>query len=271
MEVDKLLAITPEALAKAILHRRERLAEVIPEQLEAKIDEKSIAEEFARDAKLQRDELNEKVARIKSSRNNSQAKAKALFEQANSLREQIDEAGGYKNPEPEWKKEKLQQKLEQLEFTLETNWGDHKTEGRIHDEMKRLIRQHEQWVEDRSASQPLISEFRKLNQEAVDLINQAEQFHQEMLIIVQENEKFHSEYLDKEFKRRNIDSKTKQLSKALQSSEIGIEHWQRICDGEFKRLLVHAERVRDGGTSTVAQNIQRKKLSEAKQTGGEEE
>lgn len=271
MQVDKLLAITPEALAKAILHRRERLAEVIPEQLDAKIDEKSTAEEIAREAKLQRDELNEKVARVKASRNKAQAKAKELFEQASNLREQIDLAGGYKNPEPEWKKEKLQKKLEQLEFTLETNWGDHKTEGRIHDEMKRLIRDHEKWVEDRASSQPLIHEFRNLNKEAVELINQAEQFHQEMLEMVKENETLHTEYVDKEFIRRNIDSKTKQLTKALQSSEIGIEHWQKICDGEIQHLLIDAQRVREGGPSTVARNIQRKRSNDTKESGGEEE
>lgn len=271
MQVDKLLAITPEALAKAILHRRERLAEAIPEQLDAKIDEKTTAEDIAREAKLQRDELNEKVARIKASRNNAQAKAKQLFERASTLREQIDDAGGYQNPEPEWKKEKLQKKLEQLEFILETNWGDHKTEGRIHDEMKRLIREHEKWVEDRASSQPLIHEFRSLNKQAVELINQAEQFHQDMLLMVEENETLHEEYIDKEFKRRNIDSKTKQLTKALQSSEIGIEHWQKICEGEVQHLLIDAQRVREGGPSTVARNIQRKKNNDAQGARGEEE
>ena len=39
MTPEELLAITPEFLGKAILHRRERLAAEIPEQLDARSDE----------------------------------------------------------------------------------------------------------------------------------------------------------------------------------------------------------------------------------------
>ena len=39
MTPEELLAITPELLGKAILHRRERLAAEIPEQLDARSDE----------------------------------------------------------------------------------------------------------------------------------------------------------------------------------------------------------------------------------------
>lgn len=36
MTPEELLGVTPALLAKSILHRRERLAEVIPEQLDAR-------------------------------------------------------------------------------------------------------------------------------------------------------------------------------------------------------------------------------------------
>ena len=43
MTPDELVKITPDLLARAILHRRERLAEVIPEQLDARQEELEIA------------------------------------------------------------------------------------------------------------------------------------------------------------------------------------------------------------------------------------
>ena len=57
MQDERLLEVSPELLVRAILHRRQRLAEMIPKQLEARKDEKEIAEALARDAKQRRDEI----------------------------------------------------------------------------------------------------------------------------------------------------------------------------------------------------------------------
>ena len=56
MTPEELLAITPEFLGKAILHRRERFAAEIPEQLDARSDELTEAASMARSAKAKRDE-----------------------------------------------------------------------------------------------------------------------------------------------------------------------------------------------------------------------
>jgi len=58
MTPDELLGVTPALLAKSILHRRERLAEVIPEQLDARQEELVAAEPLARAAKEKRDGIN---------------------------------------------------------------------------------------------------------------------------------------------------------------------------------------------------------------------
>ena len=47
MTPEELLAITPELLGKAILHRRERLVAEIPEQLDARSDELTEAASMA--------------------------------------------------------------------------------------------------------------------------------------------------------------------------------------------------------------------------------
>ena len=48
MQDERLLEVAPEVLIRAILHRRERLAEMIPKQLNARKDEKETAEALAR-------------------------------------------------------------------------------------------------------------------------------------------------------------------------------------------------------------------------------
>ena len=102
MTPEELLAITPEFLAKAILHRRERLAAEIPEQLDARTDELTEAAAMARAAKAKRDDVNRKVASLKKERNDAQAKAKQLFMEANAIRESNPKQKGNTEPEPEW-------------------------------------------------------------------------------------------------------------------------------------------------------------------------
>ena len=79
MGPDELLEMTPALLAKSILHRRERLAETIPEQLDARQDELRAAEPLARSAKEQRDAVNDKVANLKKERNAAREKQKLCF------------------------------------------------------------------------------------------------------------------------------------------------------------------------------------------------
>ena len=47
---------------------------------------------------------------------------------------------------------------------------------------------------------------------------------------------------------------TKRLAEALDSSQRGIEHWQKIIDGGFDRLLSNATKVKEGGVSSSVRN-----------------
>ena len=79
MRPEELLEMTPALLAKSILHRRERLAETIPEQLDARQDELRAAEPLARSAKEQLDCLNAKVSNLLIERNSARTTAQKLF------------------------------------------------------------------------------------------------------------------------------------------------------------------------------------------------
>jgi uncharacterized coiled-coil DUF342 family protein len=146
MRPEELLEMTPALLAKSILHRRERLAETIPEQLDARQEELRAAEPLARSAKEQRDGINAKVANLKKERNASRMAAQKLYQEGGELRDKISSSGGVQKSNPEWAQNKLNDKLKALEHELETNWGDHKTEQKFLTEMKSQIRQHEEWV-----------------------------------------------------------------------------------------------------------------------------
>ena len=270
MTPEELLAITPEFLAKAILHRRERLALEIPEQLDARTNELTEAAAMARVAKDQRDSVNNKVSSLKRERNEAQAKAKLLFLEANSIRENAPKTKGGSEPEPEWAKERLQQRLDALDLTLQTNWGTHIDERATLNDMKGLVREHEAWVEKRKDSFSEITKMVELRDKAKRLLEAADKAHQAMVQLHDENQIFHDTYIDNERKRKHADARTTRLAQALDESQQGIDFWKECLNSGFHVLLSDAQRVNEGGKSTRALSRERRKQSD-KQAGGEEE
>ena len=270
MTPEELLAITPEFLAKAILHRRERLALEIPEQLDARTNELTDAAAMARVAKDQRDSVNNKVSSLKRERNEAQAKAKLLFLEANSIRENAPKTKGGSEPEPEWAKERLQQRLDALDLTLQTNWGTHIDERATLNEMKGLVREHEAWVEKRKDSFSEITKMVELRDKAKRLLEAADKAHQAMVQLHDENQLFHDTYIDNERKRKHADARTTRLAQALDESQQGIDFWKECLNSGFHELLTDAQRVNEGGKSTRALSRERRKQNE-QQAGGEEE
>ena len=268
MTPEELLGVTPALLAKSILHRRERLAEVIPEQLDARQEELVAAEPLARAAKEKRDGINAKVANLKRERSENQSKARSLFKRAGELRDQLQASGGIKDPNPKWAKEKLDAKLLSLETELETNAGNHKTEQKYIKEMKNLIRQHDEWVTERSSSQEGLAEMDASFKDAKVLLETAQKAHDAIVELANENEYHHTSYVEHEAHRRRADGRTKRLAEALDSSQRGMEHWQKIIDDGFERLLVNATTVKEGGASSTVRNRKPTKKDQPKKTKG---
>ena len=281
MSPEELLAISPDLLAKSILHRRERLAEVIPEQLDSRKEELVEALSIASAAKEQRDAINSKISSLKKERNDFQKKATELFKKANLINEEFREAGGIPNPNPKWAREKLDAQLKQIEFDLMTNSGNHKTEEKRLKEMKSLISEHEDWVAKRSDNVPKLKEMRDSYTEARKMSELAQKAHEAMLERVAENENFHSLYIEKETSRRRADSRTKKLVRALDSSTTGIDAWKQAIEEGFDTdsvtkydLMSGKRRILAKEKSTPAMNkaakIQREKESSNQKRGEEE-
>ena len=170
MEPNELLSVSPEFLAKAIIHRRERLLELIPSELEQAQALQMEAEQNSRNAKQSRDEINQKVANLKKERNHAQNEAKQLFEQSSKARDELIEKGEMKNPEPKWAKDKLSNKIQRIEEKIQTTGGNHKTEEKFINEMKALIKEHEEWVAQRANASPLMNEMKRINKQRRNLL-----------------------------------------------------------------------------------------------------
>lgn len=275
MDANDLLAVSPKLLAQAILHRRERLSELIPDDLEARKVELAEAEPLAKSARDERDGINSKVAGLKAERNDSQKKARALFERSNQIREQLIAEGGMKDPDPKWAQDKLSEKLQSIETQLETSAGTHKTEEKFINEMKALMREHEEWVAERSASQPLVKEMKESRTKARNLLDSAQKAHDAMVELVGVNAERHADFVRWEEVRRRSTSRTKRLEDALTSSQDALEFWKtRVGSSEFDDLIVDATRVRNGGQSSKSiakAKKSTKKIEPKAKNGGEEE
>lgn len=265
MDPLELLAVTPDLLAKAIIHRRERLLELIPEELEACKAQQLEAETMARSARKSRDDINEKVASLKNERNNAQKEAKLLFEQAGVLRQVMVDEGRMAAPEPKWAKDKLAARLAEIENRLETTSGDHKTEGRYINEMKALIREHEQWVEQRVDSQPDFTKMRECQNQAAVLMETAQKAHQAMTELAEANLDRHDTYVRWEEGRRRSTSKSKRLDDALKSSDSANTFWNGKLQSNFDTLLKESNRVADNGMSSKAIAREKKQQRESEE------
>ena len=253
MTPDELLEITPDLLARAILHRRERLAQAIPEQLDARQEELDIAVPLTRTAKENRDGYDKQINEILDNCLRSQNKANQIF---SNLCESIgnDVAEGAKK-----------EFSSLMQIYKESNENHHQ-QRIILDQMKDLTTETFKQFSGKSSSDNQIESLHKdtLNEISASIIS-----HEELLPLLEAKEKFNNTYLENEAMRRRADSRTALLSQALDYSERGIEHWQQLIDKGLDRLLVNAKRVREGEYSTPAISKMNKTKTSPKNKDGE--
>jgi uncharacterized coiled-coil DUF342 family protein len=263
MDAEALLQLTPELLAKALIHRHERLIEELPEAIKQHQDDLDFAKPQAESARSQRDILNTQVASLKSERNTCTSRAGELRIEAAAQREKLLEEGKLRNPDPKWAREKLDADLKQLEFDLETQAGDHKREYKILRQMRDLQAEHEMWVEKNAAKVPELKEYFNVQQEMRKLYDQAQKAHQTMLELVDENLELHNTFVEKEEKRRIAASRYSHSTRSLDISKAAIDGWNNRLSKGFDDLLTDQNRVAEGGMSSIAIRRNKKRDEEA--------
>lgn len=239
MTPDELLEITPDLLARAILHRRERLAEAIPQQLDARKEELDIAVPLTRAAKENRDSFDKQIGQLTQSCLDWQNKAQQQFLTLCENLSQQD-ASHY------------QKEFESLLQIFVESSESHQQQMTIIEQMKDLAAQQLQKICSEIDSAEKIKAVTAQHQEIHDNLVESMNSLEQLLPLKNEKDKFNNTYLENETMRRRADSRTALLSQALDYSERGIEHWQQLIDKGFDRLLVNAKRVRQGEYSTPA-------------------
>ena len=276
MEVDELLAISPEQLAQALLVRRQVLKQELPgviRNLEA--EEESLEPRVKRVVESHR-KSNDKVALLKDERNVSQKEAAELLLNVKDSREKLIDSGGMVNLDPDWKKEKLLEKLEQIEDSIQTSALDHRSERKLLDQRKKLLGENEKWLKSRKESNPEMSRFVESRSKMVSSYRKADTAHRKMLEAVSKAQPLHDKKVLLTAELREIRRQMDRARELLDQSDFAIEHWQtRLNDGfgelgaGYRDLMAASNKVSSGGRSSFARS--RKSDTNSKDTGSEEE
>ena len=253
VDVDALLEVQPELLARLVLHRRERLAEVIPDQLDARRQELEAAKALASVAKRQRDQLGDTIAGLKAERNAYQSKARAAFERIESLREGMEGKDVVRTPDPAWARERLQARLDAIEDEMQRTAGDHKTEAGFIAAMRDLVSEHEAWVAGRTEKAGDHLAMNEARTEARNMLDAAQKAHEAMLLVVNDHQQHHRSFVEQDEGLRRADSRTRRLAVALDESEQAIAYWTWVVSTGLEAdhpLLNAMAKVAEGGASS---------------------
>ena len=276
MDIEALLKVTPEELAGSLLQRRMVLKESLPgviRNLEA--EEESLAPKVERLAKSF-EESNRKVAELKKKRDERQNEAGLLISQVKSIRERLNQAGGMINLDPKWKKEKLIEKIEEIEHNIQTMALDHRSERKLIEKRRELINQNDKWLRDRKDSNPDMAEYLEKSRKMSALYKKADSAHSKMLDAVEKAQPIYEKTTLASDELREIKSQLDRARELISQSEMAIGHWRRRLEegfgdigAGFPDLLRGQEKVKSGGPSSFAKGGP-PQSKDRKKTKGEE-
>ena len=276
MEVEELLAISPEQLAQALLVRRQVLKQELPGVIRNLEAEEDSLEPRVKRADESHRKANEKVALLKEERNQSQKAASKLLVEVKNSREKLVDSGGMVNLDPNWKKEKLLEQLEEIEDSIQTSALDHSSERKLLDRRKKLLEENEKWLKSRKKSNPEMSRFVDSRGEMVSSYRKADSAHRKMLEAVSKAQPLHEKKVLLTAELRDIRRQMDRARELLDQSDIAIEHWQRRLKegfGElgagYRDLMTASNKVSSGGRSSFART--QRSVSKSKKVRGEEE
>nr|AIE92934.1 hypothetical protein [uncultured marine group II/III euryarchaeote AD1000_30_B09] len=232
MDSEALLAVTPEELAQALLLRRQVLKEELPNVIRT-----LEAEEEALEPRVQRivgshQGSNKRVAQLKEKRNSAQKEAGSILKSVRQARDSLAESGKMVNLDPDWKKEKLLDELEQIEHSIQTSALDHKSERKLLDRRKKLLEQNDRWLKSRRDSNPEMANFIDSRTKMNGLYKEADKAHRSMLEIVEKAQPMFEKKVALNADLREIRRQLDRARELLSQSDRAIAHWERrLKDG----------------------------------------
>ena len=262
MDAEALLRVSPEELAQALLDRRRLLKDQLPTVIRTlEAEEQHLAPKVTRAVENHK-RANDVVAKLKSTRDSSQKVAHGLLPKVRGHRDSLVESGGMVSLDPDWKKEKLFEELDEIEDSIQTSALDHKAEKKMIDRRKKLIEQNEKWLKERRDMNPEMVDYIDSRREMSHLFKTADKSHRDMIKAVEKAQPLHEKKVTMQAEIREIRRVLDRAKELLAQSDDAISHWERRLkdgDGElglgFADLLVAKKRVAEGGDSTFARKI----------------
>lgn len=265
MDTEALLAVTPEELAQALLLRRQVLKEELPNVIRTlEAEEESLEPRMQRILTSHR-AANDKVAELKQKRNRAQKEAGSILGVVRGARDSLAESGKMVNLDPNWKKEKLLDELEQIEDSIQTSALDHKAEKRLLDRRKKLLGENERWLKSRRDSNPEMANFIDSRSKMNELYKEADKAHRSMIEVVEKAQPMHEKKVVLTAELREIRRQLDRAKELLAQSDYAIAHWERRqkdgfgdLGGGFPDLMAANIRVSQGGKSSFARSSKSK-------------
>jgi len=266
MESDALLAVTPNQMAQALLDRRILLKEQLPTVIRTlEAEEQNLSPKVARIVDKHK-QANEIVAKLKEVRDHAQIEARNLIPKVKQHRNALVDSGGMVNLDPDWKKEKLLEELDEIEENIQTSALDHKAEKKMIERRKKLIEQNEKWLKERRDSNPDMAEYIDSRREMSHQFMVANKAHRNMMKAVEKAQPLHDKKVAIQAEIREVRRQLDRAKELLSQSDHAIEHWQRrLKDGYselgvgFPDLLRDMNQVQNGGASSFARKHEKNK------------
>jgi len=206
------------------------------------------------------------VAKLKEVRDHAQIEARNLIPKVKQHRNVLVDSGGMVNLDPDWKKEKLLEELDEIEENIQTSALDHKAEKKMIERRKKLIEQNEKWLKERRDSNPDMAEYIDSRREMSHQFMVANKAHRNMMKAVEKAQPLHDKKVAMQAEIREVRRQLDRAKELLSQSDHAIEHWQRrLKDGYselgigFPDLLRDMNQVQNGGASSFAKNHEKKK------------
>lgn len=275
MELEQIVALAPEEVAEIIVARRIELSEQLPAVIEQRKTEVDYLKPLVEENRLARDLTTSRVRDLKQRRNVCQVEARALRTQLAETREKLLSEGNMRNPDPAWAKERLEERISELDDKLQKQALDLETERKMIGEMRQLLRRHQEWVEQNLAQNPELKDYREGWERHKTLLDEAQECHTEMTDLAAQSEGEHARF---EETRHVLRESMRQLNRArslMAQSDEAISYWNHRLKHGFNEigdntgdLLAPGAKVAAGGHSSMARQADPARPYAA---GGEEE
>ena len=265
MDTDSLMRVLPEELGNVLLRRRLMLKDTLPGVIRNLEAEEDIISPKVERLRSSFSEANKNVAEEKSIRDENQKQARTMIPQVKSIREKLIDSGGMIILDPKWKKEKLIERIEEIEHKIQTSALDHKSEKKLLEQRRALVLENDKWLRNRKDSNPEMIEYLEKSRKMSDLFKKADKAHSKMINGVKKAQPLYEKMSIADKELRDIRSQLDRARELLSQSDKAIGYWQRRLDegfGDlgpgFKDLLGQKRKVEGGGNSSFAKSTVKK-------------